>query len=222
MLKIMDVIFTKTCKTVQYSFWPPVIGHYKTVSFKVELMLFFPLFDNPTFWTCLKKTCSTKKCLSKGCLNYASTLHAIPWDTYPLWRYTSGKVKTITVPRTYTESTPDRRSVTLLRLVLGPDPADTHGAQDDARHTQTDFHHGEQEQTPQDFTAGAHPTAGISPAPTGGEQTAREESASPFLRRRSGFTASYPAGKRVLIRSRPESQEECWRWYQQTIWNWKR
>ncbi|KAG7245022.1 hypothetical protein INR49_023588 [Caranx melampygus] len=78
---------------------------------------------------------------------------------------------------TYTESAPDRRRVALLRLVLPPDPADAHGSQDDARHTQAHLHQGQQEQAPQDLAAGAHPAPGISPAPTGGGgQGAREES----------------------------------------------
>lgn len=93
------------------------------------------------------------------------------------WRYlSSGKVRkrkkvaTRVAPRTYTESTPDRRSVSLLRFMIAPDPADAHRSQDDARHTQAHLHQGQQEQAPQNLAAGAHPAPGISPAPAGGRR----------------------------------------------------
>lgn len=96
------------------------------------------------------------------------------------------------VPRTYTESAPDRGSVALLRLVISSDPADAHGSQDDARHTQAHLHQGQQEQAPQDLTAGAHPAPGISPDPAGGGQRASGVRFS-VLRGRRSSTDAYPA-----------------------------
>lgn len=75
--------------------------------------------------------------------------------------------------------------------MLAADPDDAHGAQDDARHAQAHLHHGQQEQAPQDVAAGAHPAAGIAPAPAAGGQRARERSALPGAARR-GFTAACP------------------------------
>lgn len=68
---------------------------------------------------------------------------------------------------------------------MAPGPADADGSQDDARHTQSHLHHGEQEQAPQDLAAGAHPAPGISPGPAGGgwRGGGQREERSPLLSR---------------------------------------
>lgn len=86
-----------------------------------------------------------------------------------------GHTKTPPRLRTYTESTPHRRRVALLGLVLPAHPADAHRPQDDARHSQAHLQQGQQEQAPQDLAAGAHPAPGISPAP-GRERRRRDGS----------------------------------------------
>lgn len=74
---------------------------------------------------------------------------------------------------TYTHSAPHRRGVPLPRPVLPADPADAHGSQDDARHTQAHLSHGQEEKAPQDLAAGAHGAPGIAPAPPGGVRSGR-------------------------------------------------
>lgn len=70
---------------------------------------------------------------------------------------------------------------------MAPGPADADGSQDDARHTQSHLHHGEQEQAPQDLATGAHPAPGISPGPAGGgwKGGGQREERSPLLSRLS-------------------------------------
>lgn len=70
---------------------------------------------------------------------------------------------------TYTHSAPHGRRVPLLRAELPSDPADAHGPQDDARHTQAHLRRRQEQEAPQDLAAGAHRAAGIAPAPAGGE-----------------------------------------------------
>lgn len=106
--------------------------------------------------------------------------------------------------RTYTESAPDRGRVALPGLVLPSNPADAHGAQDDARHSQAHFQQGEHEQAPQDLAAGAHPAPrGISPAPAGGGANRRSSE----LQKRRGSIAPCPVWRQKTVQEKRSDQK---------------